>query len=160
MKPSKKIPLIIMGGLFFSITLVFVYLLIVNTLFPKNAFSLDLIGKVPLCNRNIERAIIINGFVFPFCIRCTSMILSYLIAIILLFIPKVDEKFSKFNISIVIILAIVCIVPLVIDGIKVYFFQIDSKNYIRVITGILFGIGVSLLTKVLITKLFNRKITQ
>lgn len=155
MKPNKKISLIIIGGLFFSITLVFVYLLIVNTLFPKYAFSLDLIGKVPLCNRNIERAIMINGFVFPFCIRCTSMIVSYLIATTLLFIPKVNKEFTKLNIPMLIILAIILITPLILDGIKVYFFQIDSKNYVRVVTGILFGIGASLLTKVLINKIFK-----
>lgn len=155
MRQNKKISLIIIGGLFFSITLVLVYLLTVNALFPKYAFSLDLIGKVPLCNRNIERAVIINGFVFPFCIRCTSMMLSYLIAITLLFIPRVNKEFTKLNIPMLIILAIILITPLILDGIKVYFFQVDSKNYIRVVTGILFGIGASLVTKVLINKIFK-----
>lgn len=152
---SKKIPLIIIGGFFFSIMVIFILLSLFNHFFPEQAFSLDLFGKVPLCNRKIERAIIIHGFVFPLCIRCTSMVFSYLVAICILLLPKINKQCLKWNRFILFVLSILLILPLIIDGVKVYFFQIDSPNYIRVFTGILFGSGGALLTKLIILKIFD-----
>lgn len=155
MRKSKKTPLMIIGGLFFSIVLIGIAIFAFNRFFPEYAISFDLIGKVPLCNRNIERAIHIHGFVFPFCIRCTSIIFSYLSMIGILFLPKVNERFVKSNQLIWYLLSGLLIIPLIVDGFKVYFFQIDSPNYIRVYTGILFGIGAAIGTKGLTIKLFT-----
>ena len=148
-----KIPVIVISGILFSCLIIVLFFLIWNHVFPNLAFTFDLWGKVPLCNRNINRAIKIGDFVFPLCIRCTSMGCSFLIGILLLFIPKNANKLKKCPFYIWMILSIILMIPLVIDGIKVYFFQIDSPNIIRYITGILFGCGTSLLTRTFLIRL-------
>lgn len=153
-KTSKwKIPVIVISGILFSFLITISFFLIWNHTFPRLAFTPDLWGKVPLCNRNIDRAIKIGDFVFPFCIRCTSMGFSFLMSILLLFIPKIANKLKKYPFYIWLILSLFLMIPLVVDGVKVYFFQIDSPNVMRYITGILFGFGTSLLTRTLLLRL-------
>lgn len=148
-----KIPVIVVSGILFSFFITILFFLIWNYTYPNLAFTSDLWGNVPLCNRNINRAIIIGDFVFPFCIRCTSMGFSFLMSILLLFIPRIANKLKKYPFHIWLILSIFLMIPLIVDGIKVYFFQMDSPNIMRYITGILFGFGTSLLTRTFLLRL-------
>lgn len=156
MKPNTfqwKIPVIVISGILFSCLAILLFFFIWNHAFPHVAFTTDLWGKVPLCNRNINRAIQIGDFVFPLCIRCTSMGCSFFIGILLLFMPKITNTLKKHPFYMWAILSIILMIPLVVDGIKVYFFQIDSPNLMRYITGILFGCGTSLLTRTFLIQL-------
>lgn len=69
------------------------------------------------------------------------------------------NTFAKKIISLPIIYSmIICItfiLPLIIDGSLQYFFDIESNNLRRILTGSLFGIGVSILTTKLISILFD-----
>lgn len=69
------------------------------------------------------------------------------------------NTFAKKIISLPIIYSmIICItfiLPLIIDGSLQYFFDIKSNNLRRILTGSLFGIGVSILTTKLISILFD-----
>ena len=118
---------------------------------PKELqFSFAIIGKVPLCNRNKNSALAIGNFVFPLCWRCTCMLLFYILGMICLNLTHLRKKIIS-----LMIICITFILPLIIDGSLQYFFDIESNNLRRILTGSLFGIGVSILTTKLISILFD-----
>lgn len=123
---------------------------------PKELqFSFAIIGKVPLCNRNKDSALAIGIFVFPLCWRCTCMLLFYILGMICLNLTHLRKKIISLPIIYSMIICITFILPLIIDGSLQYFFDIESNNLRRILTGSLFGIGVSILTTKLISILFD-----
>ena len=98
-----------------------------------------LLGKVPLCNLVKERGFFINGFCFPFCVRCTAIILCIVITIIIIQVLKI--RLNKRAILFGIIFLLFCL----IDGLMQYCFGIESTNVRRLITGIFCGIGTGVL---------------
>lgn len=93
---------------------------------------LSLIGKMPLCNRHIERTFSINGFVFPLCYRCTFCLIGAFVS-------------YKLNYS----LPIWFLLPMIIDGSLQYVFRIESKNWKRIVTGFIFGMAWNSLDKLI-----------
>lgn len=131
--------------------------IILTFLLPKDAkLSFDLIGKVPLCNRNSNSAPHIGNFVFLFCWRCTSMYISFIISMLVFNLTNLKKALSKIRIIYIIPIILIFILPLIIDGSLQYFFFIESTNLRRIITGILFGIGASIFTTRLINYLFAK----
>ena len=95
---------------------------------------LHLLGVAPLCNRRPERAPKIFGIVFPLCWRCTGLVIGALISIILLSVQLTLQNTS-------ITLSLALMLPMIIDGGIQKYFEIESNNLRRFITGVLFSLG-------------------
>lgn len=83
------------------------------------------------CHRLPERSFFFRGKQFPVCARCTGILVGYLLGIIYFFI------FGR----IPILLALIFLIPLVVDGFGQYLNHWVSTNRRRFITGIFAGIG-------------------
>ena len=91
------------------------------------------IGEALGCHQMPERSFFINGFQFPVCARCTGMMIGYILAIVLF----------VFDILFDCLLCVFLILPLVMDGVIQYKTQYISNNFKRVITGIMYGVGLN-----------------
>ncbi len=134
-----------------------IFIIIMQLFLPKElSFSFDLIGKVPICNRNADSTFHIGDFVFILCWRCTCMIGFYFIGLAILNLSKLRFKIKSMKPALLFILCCFLMFPLIIDGSLQYFCTIESTNFRRILTGSLFGIGISLLTTQLIFFLFEK----
>ena len=100
-------------------------------------------GDAPLCNNKPERALHIGDFVFPLCYRCMMITIGIIIGVII--IVLLMDKFKiiwKFKYSFI---GILLGIPTVIDGVFQTFTSYVSTNSIRIITGFLAGLGLSIL---------------
>lgn len=104
---------------------------------------LAMIGKVPLCNKKKERAPHIFGLCFPLCYRCSGIILGAIFCLIINLVKYIPD--NLINILICIVLAL----PLIIDGVRQYFFNKLSNNTLRLLTGVFFGYSLSLAVNLL-----------
>lgn len=145
MKKDLKIKLTIFGGIIITLLSGILFSLFINKYAPEAKFSWNLIGKVPLCNRKPERGICINGFVLPLCARCSFNFLFVIIGLVVFSFKKPNSFIKNLKVSIFILILVFLFTPLIVDGVKVYFFNIPSDNIVRMITGGLFGIGLSML---------------
>ena len=84
------------------------------------------IGEIPLCNGIPSRALHIGNFCFILCYRCSGVIIGLLG--ILYYLRKNKPKIKY--------------VPMIIDGYLQLLTSYLSNNLLRLITGILFGIGI------------------
>ncbi len=93
-----------------------------------------LYGMEPLCNKIKDRAPILGSFVFPLCWRCCGLLggslLGYWVG------------FSNIGAPIKIGLGCSLLIPLVLDSLLQKILEFESTNFRRVISGILFGIGL------------------
>ena len=96
-------------------------------------------GDLPLCNLVKERGFFIGEFCFPFCVRCTAIILCTITTIIIIQVLKI--RLNKRAI----LFGIISLLPCLIDGLMQYCFGIESTNVRRLITGIFCGIGTGVL---------------
>lgn len=142
----------IIGILIINVSLFF----IVKTYAPNLLIPFDQFGHIPLCNRNINRAIIINGFVFPLCARCTFMGIFFIISLFIFNFKSIKKHLTKIKFPIMFVIVLVLTLPLAIDGIRVYFTPYEGTNVIRMITGTLFGIGGGMFTQYCVYFLFER----
>lgn len=85
-----------------------------------------------ICHRRKDRSISIFGFTFPICARCTGIFMGFLIAIIL----------YSFKVAFPIQIALLMIIPLIVDGITQTYGLRESNNSLRIITGIFFSLGL------------------
>jgi uncharacterized membrane protein len=85
-----------------------------------------------LCHHQPERSIHFLGIGRYLCARCLGICVGGIIAILALFLAAVPP------LPLVAALAI----PLILDGSFQFFSQYKSRNSIRLVTGILFGISV------------------
>lgn len=85
------------------------------------------------CHKIPERSFFYKGKQFPICSRCTGIFIGYIIGILGLFIPSLNLKLW---------IAILFIIPMIIDGSIQFFTQYKSNNYKRLFTGILGGVGI------------------
>ncbi len=99
-------------------------------------------GKAPLCNLTASRGFFIKGFCFPLCCRCTSIILSMLIFYFLL--VKININIDNFFI-LYLIFSFILMIPTIIDYMYQYFTRKESTNKRRVFTGMIAGIGISII---------------
>ncbi len=79
-----------------------------------------------------ERSFFCGKYQMPVCARCTGMMIGYLVAIVL-FIMDMHLTF---------IASILLILPLIIDGSIQYKTRYTSNNLKRLVTGIMYGIGL------------------
>jgi uncharacterized membrane protein len=86
----------------------------------------------PICSHKPERAPRIGKYVFPLCYRCTGLILGYFIT---LFIPNAEKS---------ILIGMALISTLMID-VAFQYLGSPSTNTRRLITGMLFSIGLLVL---------------
>ena len=92
------------------------------------------------CHRMPERSFFFRGHKFPICARCTGILIGYIIGILyLIFYNKLGYIFE-----------LLLMVPLLIDGIGQYRGYFVSTNIRRLITGILGGISLICLLRMII----------
>ena len=100
-------------------------------------------GQIPLCNKNPDRALHINDFVFPLCYRCMMLWIGVIFGTLVIFLFK--EKYNlKFKIK-HFILGVILIVPTFLDGLIQTLTIYESTNIIRSVTGVIAGAGFGLL---------------
>ena len=88
------------------------------------------------CHQIPERSFFIKGHQFPICARCTGVVLGQFIALITIWFLPVQFY-----------LALLLLLPLLIDWSLQYFFKIKSNNCRRFITGVLCGFGCTYIYK-------------
>ncbi len=84
------------------------------------------------CHRKPERSFFYKGKQFPVCARCTGIHIGYVAYPLLLF------KVIWFSFPITILL----ILPTAIDGLTQAYFNRESNNWLRAITGLTAGVGI------------------
>lgn len=83
------------------------------------------------CHRKKNRSIKIGSYTLPLCARCSGVLLGYL------FLPL----FFVFSSILKIVIIPILILPLLIDGFTQKWQWRESNNFLRLTTGILFGVG-------------------
>ena len=86
------------------------------------------------CHQMPERSFFYKEYQFPICARCTGLILGYFLGILIYSLNVIDLK-----------IAILLCIPLVIDGGSQYLKWRMSNQVLRLLTGVLCGIGIMLL---------------
>ncbi len=94
----------------------------------------ELYGIEPLCNKVKDRAPILGSFVFPLCWRCCGLIGGSLSGYLI--------DLSNIGAIIKIGLGFSLLIPLVLDSLLQKILGVESTNFRRVVSGILFGIGL------------------
>ncbi|MEH7455044.1 DUF2085 domain-containing protein [Gottfriedia acidiceleris] len=87
------------------------------------------------CHRKQERSLHIGSYTFPLCARCTAIFVGYLF---LPFLFRISSFIFWWYIPILMI-------PLLIDGYTQKWKWRESNNFLRFITGFLFGIAQTIL---------------
>ena len=91
-------------------------------------------GAAMGCHQMPERSFFYKGYQFPLCARCAGLLIGYLVGIIVWFI-------YPFPLA---ICAVLC-VPMAVDGSTKYLKLRVSTQYLRLLTGILGGIGITMI---------------
>lgn len=99
--------------------------------------------RYPICNCREGTAPRIFGQTFVLCWRCTGVMLSLVLMVIIRCF--VNISFGAFQV----VLGSLMMLPIVVDGCVQYFFEYESTNIRRVMTGAMFGVGFSLVAFVL-----------
>lgn len=97
----------------------------------KSIFTLQIVP----CHRKKSRSYVIAGKQFPICARCTSILIGYLFVPILFIIGW----------ELSILLGIFLNIPMIVDGYTQLKGWRKSNNFLRTITGILCGLGQSII---------------
>ena len=92
------------------------------------------IGSRLGCHQMPERSFFYKGYQFPVCARCTGLIIGYLLGVLIYFLKVLNWKIE-----------IILCIQLVIDGGSQYLNWRISNQVLRLITGILCGIGIMFL---------------
>ncbi len=102
------------------------------------------------CHRKPNRSFFYKGRQFPICARCTGIYIGYVaifvFAFTLTYIPAICSFFL--------------LIPTIIDGITQAYCNRESNNAIRLITGIMFGVGCSSLGAILAKYISELILTQ
>ncbi|MFP3392753.1 DUF2085 domain-containing protein [Brevibacillus sp. SIMBA_040] len=85
------------------------------------------------CHRLPSRSIYLNGKPFPLCARCMAILLGYV------FLP------ALFLVPLPFYVGLLMQVPMLVDGITQFGKWRESTNQIRIITGLLSGVGQGVL---------------
>lgn len=86
------------------------------------------------CHRHPDRCIHINGEPLPICARCMSIILGFLFIPILFMI----------QIRVAWWLGVLCQIPMLTDGFTQKWSWRESTQFLRILTGLLSGCGLSI----------------
>lgn len=96
-----------------------------------------------ICHRKPERSFFIHNHQFPVCARCTGFYISLAIYFIYTYYFFVDYN------PLLITVAIILLLPAAIDGFTQFFEYRKSNNALRLLTGLMGGIGLGILIKAL-----------
>lgn len=99
-------------------------------------FRLKYLGLAPICNLRADRAPKFFGYSFILCWRCTGALIGSIFCFLL--------RTKLFNLE-NILLALLFILSFVFDCILQYYFNVESNNYRRFITGFLLIFGINML---------------
>ena len=143
----KKYQLYILLGILLE--LIFIGL-IIFLLWDKIEYRLSFFSIKPLCNLKEERALHIGNFVFPLCFRCMFIFIFFILSF-LIFINKKIKLDKR-----LLIVSIISLIPMIIDGSIQTFFNIESTNVRRSITGSLFGFGIGYICYYLYKFILNK----
>ena len=94
-----------------------------------------------ICHRKPERSFFIKSQQFPICARCTGFYFSLIIYFIY------SYYFFVYYDSNLLIFAILLLIPATIDGLTQLFKNRESNNVLRLITGLMGGIGLGIIVK-------------
>lgn len=106
----------------------------------KNYLVLWLYRWLPIifgCHQMPSRSFYFKKRQFPICARCTGELIGILISPLIFLILK------SMCLNLSYILCIILLIPMVIDGTSQYIGLRVSNNSLRLITGLLFGLGIS-----------------
>lgn len=132
-------PLIPFVILFFI--LIFISSLAQPLLYEKSPFWWSFFSGINslVCHQYETRCLHICGITTGICARCFSF---YLSAILTYGVCLIVSKFKKIEINI--ILFYLMLLPLVVDGSTQFVFERESNNILRVLTGMLAGLAISI----------------
>ena len=97
-----------------------------------------------ICHRKPERSFFYKGHQFPVCARCTGFYISGIASIILLNFYPVPYSWTT------LIIGILLLIPCAIDGFSQLFEYRESNNLLRLVTGLLGGVGIILVYEIFI----------
>ncbi|TYS68267.1 DUF2085 domain-containing protein [Sutcliffiella horikoshii] len=89
------------------------------------------------CHKRKDRSLVIGGRQFPMCYRCMSILLGYLAVVPLLWLAA-DVSFIK-----LLVVGVLLNIPMVADGYTQLRGWRVSNNFLRSLTGLISGIGMS-----------------
>lgn len=96
------------------------------------------------CHCKPERSFHIRGKPFPICARCTGELIGIIAALFCCFFFRLSIWAS-----------VLLMLPMIVDGMVQHFTRYESNNPTRVITGTLFGYGISMLFVLSIIAVFQ-----
>ena len=94
-----------------------------------------------ICHRKPERTFKIQGYYFPVCSRCTGFYIGAFSYFIYVYFNFVEYTHS------LIFIAFLMLIPAFMDGSTQLFGFRESNNKLRLITGLIGGIGLAILVK-------------
>ena len=94
-----------------------------------------------ICHRIPERTFNIRGHYFPVCSRCTGFYIAAFLYFIFVYFFYVQYT------AIMIIIAIIMIIPTFLDGFTQLIGSRESNNMLRLLTGLIGGIGLAIIIK-------------
>ena len=94
-----------------------------------------------ICHRKPKRSFFIKGHQFPVCARCTGFYISLIIYFIYTYYYFVDYN------SYLLFFAILLLIPTAIDGLTQFYEYRESNNTLRLITGLMGGLGLGIIVK-------------
>lgn len=94
-----------------------------------------------ICHRKPERSFFIRNHQFPVCARCTGFYISVFLYFIYVYFFYVD--YTPF----LIMVAIFLLLPAFIDGSTQLLGYRESNNILRLVTGLMGGLGLGILIK-------------
>ncbi|MCE5213713.1 MAG: DUF2085 domain-containing protein [Methanobacterium sp.] len=94
---------------------------------------MNILKRFKICHQIPERSFHYKNKQFPVCVRCTGILLGYCSL----------PLFYFGLIKIPILLLILLIIPLLVDSMSQYMGFRESNNNLRLITGVLAGVGFS-----------------
>jgi uncharacterized membrane protein len=104
---------------------------------------IDRIG-FSICHQLPERTLLFGNILMPVCSRCSGIYIGFLFTMIFLFIVF-RKRESDLPPAYIIVTAIVFILSAIIDGLLSYLGVYSTNNVIRLITGYMFGAGISII---------------
>jgi uncharacterized membrane protein len=102
----------------------------------ENWIKLMKIGRWCGCHQRADRSFFFNGYQMPVCARCTGIIIGRMIG--LLAPIQTKKKHVQYYYM---------FIPLIIDGVTQLLGFQKSNNSRRLLTGVLFGTGESIIIK-------------
>jgi len=97
-----------------------------------------------VCHQLPVRTLLFGKILMPVCARCTGIYIGFLFTIVFLFIVF-RKRESDLPPVYVIVAAVVFILSAIVDGFFSYLGFYNTNNIIRIITGYMFGAGISII---------------